>query len=203
MQTFENHRDLVEKIADLLKQYDTEEPEYVTSKGTKYLRGIGPFAETPLIRELGERLTQNGFITEVKQHPDLVIQRHWGIEFKLARPFGNNGREDEHWSKNLTHPYKGSMSLIGDALTLTSMDLPRKFVFAIGYEHDPPKISLEPLFRSFELIAEQVMGLELGPRVEVTRAELVHPVHQILRCASWEVLASVDSNPFDVVRRSD
>ena len=118
----------------------------------------------------------------------MVIGDQWVIEFKLARPYRNNGDVEDIWSKKLTYPYEGNESLLGDAVKLSTIDPPRKCVFAIGYERDdPPRISLEPVFRSFELIAESVMGLKLGPRVEEARYELVHPVHQTLRCASWEV----------------
>jgi hypothetical protein len=57
----------------------------------------------------------------------------------------------------------------------------------VGYEHDPPLVSLDPLVRSFELIAAEVLQLRLGRRVEVVRSGLVHPVHQRARVFAWEV----------------
>jgi len=40
------------------------------------------------------------------------------LEFKIARPFGDNGKEAENWSVNLPHPYAGNVSVIGDCLKL-------------------------------------------------------------------------------------
>ena len=64
----------------------------------------------------------------------------------------------------------------------------RKAVLAIGYEHTPPRISLAPLFAAFEVVARAVMGISLSQCAQVTRQGLVHPVHQQLLVAGWEVL---------------
>jgi len=64
----------------------------------------------------------------------------------------------------------------------------RKGLFMIGYEHNPARISLDPLIDSFELIARKVLGIPLGQRVEEKRDGLVHPEHQVLRCAGWELI---------------
>lgn len=61
-------------------------------------------------------------------------------------------------------------------------------VAVIGYEHSPPKISLEPLFHSFELLAKEIARVSLSQRVEVTKVDLAHPVHQQLTVYAWEVL---------------
>ena len=117
------------------------------------------------------------------------VQQTWAIEFKVVRPFGDNGKEAENWSQNLLHPYKGNVSLIGDALKLLDLNNYRhKCLFAICFEHNPPEIDLEPLLQSFEIIAGNVMSIPLSQRTEVRRIELVHPIHQVVRCISWEVL---------------
>jgi hypothetical protein len=41
---------------------------------------------------------------------------------------------------------------------------------------------------AFEVVAERVMDIELGPRVEVVRSGLCQPVHQQFVVAAWEVL---------------
>ena len=118
----------------------------------------------------------------------MALQHEQAIEFKIVRPFGDNGREAENWSVNLLHPYAGNVSLIGDAIKLSGLSGYRsKGLFVIGYEHDPPKIPLDPLFSLFELIAKTVMGISLGKRVEERRDQLVHPEHQVLRCVGWEL----------------
>ena len=118
----------------------------------------------------------------------MEVQNEWALEFKIVRPFGGNGRETENWSVNLLHPYDGNVSLIGDALKLSRLNgYHYKGLFVIGYEHDPPKISLDPLVSSVELIARNIMRIPLGERVEERRDHLVHPEHQVLRCISWEL----------------
>ena len=57
----------------------------------------------------------------------------------------------------------------------------------IGYEHSPARIDLTPLIESFEVVADKVMHINLGRRIEVRRDGLVHPVHQVLRVFAWEL----------------
>jgi hypothetical protein len=66
----------------------------------------------------------------------------------------------------------------------------RKAVVIFGYEHTPPRVSLEPALASFELVASRVLGLGLGTRVEQLRTGLVHPVHQQVRVFGYEVLGN-------------
>ena len=183
MSTIGNHRQLVHKIADLLKELDSEKPRH-----HPYKPGIGPFTEDKLVREIAQRLCDDGIAALKQQSPDLVIGNQWGIEFKIVRPFGDNGKKAEHWSQNLLHPYPGNESSIGDALKLQKhSELAHKCVFVIGFEHEIPEISLDPLLTAFELLSENLMSIRLGKRVEEKRVNLVHPAHQTLRCVSWEV----------------
>jgi hypothetical protein len=119
--------------------------------------------------------------------PDLLIAGHWALEINV-RPFGDNGKLAENWSVNLLHPYQGNTSLLGDCLKLLSHPCQeQKAVLAIGYEHDPPQVILEPLFRSFEVIAKEVLSIRLGERVSERRDDLIHPVHQRLVVTGWTV----------------
>jgi hypothetical protein len=82
------------------------------------------------------------------------------------------------------------VSAIGDCLKLQALSSQeRKAVAVIGYEHDPPIIDLTPLIESFEVIAQLVMQINLGLRVEVQRGHLVHPVHKRVRIFAWEVMS--------------
>ena len=88
----------------------------------------------------------------------------------------------------MLHPYKGNVSLIGDAIKLSQLiNCRHKGLVVLGYEHMLPKISLDPLIDSFEIIAKQVMGINLGNRIEERRGNLVHPIHQVVRCVGWEL----------------
>ena len=178
------HKDIVKIIADILKQFDSEYPKH-----KNFQEGVGPFGEPQLVKEIVKRLGNRGLPAETKQTPDMILCDTWAFEFKIVRPFGDNGNEAENWSQNLLHPYVGNVSLIGDAYKLLNLnEFEHKCLFAIGYEHDDPIISLDPLLSSFELIAKCVMSIPLGQRVEEVRKELVHPEHKVLRCVSWELI---------------
>lgn len=66
----------------------------------------------------------------------------------------------------------------------------RKGVVVVGYEHTPPKIPLVTLLDAFELVATKVAGVRIGPRIQILRAGLRHPVHQQLIVAAWEVFSA-------------
>ena len=166
----------------------------IDSSGTPFKMfrpGVGPYGEPQLVRAIAKHLNSlpryNGRAS-TKRTPDLLICDEWALEFKIARPFGDNGKEAEDWSVNLLHPYAGNVSLVGDCLKLQQLQLPEsKAAVVVGYEHTPPRIRLGPLLDAFELVAKNIAEVHLGPRVQVNRAGLCHPVHQQLLVAAWEV----------------
>ena len=182
---------IVEDIADALVSVDQCRVPF-----KQFQAGVGPYGEPQLLSAVAQRLNalpayQGAVLT--KRTPDLLIPGEWAFEFKLARPFGDNGKEAENWSVNLLHPYPGNVSLIGDCLKLQQLDCPeRKVVVVIGYEHTPPRIALERLLKAFELVATDVTGVRIGRRIQVTRSGLCHPVHQQLLVAAWEVMSRTD-----------
>ena len=102
--------------------------------------------------------------------PGLLSLQEWVIEFKIARPFGDNGNQAENWSVNLLHPFSSNTSTIGDCLKLVKVRcLERLAVAVIGYEHSLPKIDLSPLIKVFKVIADQVANITLPKRVEAHR----------------------------------
>lgn len=158
--------------------------------------GVGPYGEPQLVGRIATFL--NGLpeyrgVVRTKRTPDLLIPNEWAIEFKIARPYGDNGKEAENWSVNLLHPYPGNVSTVGDCYKLCELSgQERKAAVVIGYEHAPPKISLTPLIESFEVVVKHVAGLKLSPRVEARVDDLIHPVHQSARIFAWQVLACYD-----------
>ena len=125
-------------IADILKRYDEEQPAH-----NDYKPGIGPFTETKLVRKIADELSIREIPSEVKKTPDLDIREGIAVEFKITRPYGNNGKPAENWSVNLLHPYEGNESLIGDAIKLSKLPgYSQKVLFVIGYEHNPSKIGV-------------------------------------------------------------
>jgi hypothetical protein len=177
---------LINSIANILKVFDSEKPIH-----KNFQPGIGPFGEPQIVAIIAKRLCDVGFPAITRRTPDLEIARDFAIEIKIARPFGDNGKEAENWTVNLLHPYPGNASLIGDAIKLSRLSgYLCKGLFVIGYEHSPAKISLDPLIESFETIMRSVIKLEIGDRIEERRDGLVHPEHQVLRCFGWELIGS-------------
>jgi hypothetical protein len=117
---------------------------------------LDPTASPKLVKLVAEHLKDlptSDLGVRTKRTPDLLIVRHWALEIKITRPFGDNGKPAENWSVRLLHPYGGNTSLLGDCLKLSSYSCKeQKAVLAIGYEHDPPQVNLETLTRSFKMI---------------------------------------------------
>ena len=83
---------------------------------------MGPYGEPQVLKQLVKYLSKSypEFYKDAKtkREPDVLIPGRWALEFKIVRPFGDNGKEAEHWSQNLIHPYEGNVSSIGDAIKL-------------------------------------------------------------------------------------
>ena len=177
--------EITTSIADILSEYDKTRPQLKE----RFKPGIGPIGEPQLIKTISLALNTQGFQSKTLRTPDLDINGKTAIEFKIVRPFGDNGKQAENWSVNLLHPYPGNESLLGDAIKMTELtNYAQKILFMIGYEHNPPKISLNPLLQSFELVIREVLKINISQRCEEIRDGLVHPEHQVLRCISWELI---------------
>ena len=188
-----NHMDLFQVVDDVANALVAIDSSGIPFK--QFQNGVGPYGEPQLMRAIVQRLAELPAYrgrAATRRSPDVLIAGHWALEVKLARPFGDNGKQAENWSVNLLHPYPGNVSVIGDCLKLERWEgAERRAAVVIGYEHSPPQVSLEPLFASFEVIASKVIGLQLGQRVQAERIALAHPIHQQLRVIAWEVLPRV------------
>ena len=192
-------KEMVEDFASALKAVDSSRPIGRSSK-REYRPGVGPLTEDEAVVRavdyLRLRSPQSSYATAAarvypggRQRCDLVVPNKWAIEFKLIRPFGDNGNEAEHWSENILHPYSGNVSSIVDCLKLLNSGFSeRKAIIVFGYEHTPPVIRLETAVQAFELIAREVAGISLGPRHTAEFADLIHPVHQQGKVFGWELL---------------
>jgi hypothetical protein len=153
--------------------------------------GVGPYGEPQLVKLIAQHLIGcPEFLGRAasKRTPDLLISGQWAIEFKIARPFGDNGLEAEHWSVNLLHPYPGNVSVLGDCLKLAGWPgHERRAAVVVGFEHRPAVISLDPLLLAFEAIAEELLPFRLSGRAEDMRDGRRHPVHQRVRITAWEI----------------
>ena len=158
-----------------------------------YLPGIGPFGEVAAVKETLKYLkakypaVYQSALT--KRCPDVLIPGEWALEFKLVRPFGNDGRPAEQWSENLLHPYEGNISSLSDCMKLLKSGLSeKKAVIAFAYEHTPPQVDLSIVLKAFEVLAKDVLGIELGERQTAEFSGLIHPFHQQGSVIGWEVL---------------
>jgi hypothetical protein len=189
---------LVFDFASALREVDATNP--VGASG-RFKPGCGPLTESELTGLVLRRLRERDAMYDraaARRYPhgraecDFVLPGEWAVEIKLARPFGDNGKPAERWSENLLYPYPGNTSSLGDCLKLLGSGFAeRKAILVVGYEHTPPKIPLEPAVRGFELLASQVLGLNLSSREQLTVTGLVHPCHQQATVYGWEVLGRV------------
>lgn len=190
--------EIVSDFAFAFKAVDTAAPKG-RSKTREYRPGIGPLAENEAIRLATEWLKTTKPIpydgAGPKLYPgsrqlcDLVLPSQWAVEFKLIRPFGDNGVEAEHWSENILHPYPGNVSSVGDALKLVDSKFnERRAIVVYGFEHLPPKIDLDIAVKCFELMCTEVVRIQLSRRSFGAFVDLVHPCHQHGKVFGWEVL---------------
>ena len=189
---------LVADFANALREADATHP---VGAAARFKPGCGPLTESEvtglILQHLAERKPEVYKGVCAKRYPsgraecDLVIPNAWAIEIKLARPFGDNGKPAERWSENLLYPYSGNTSSLSDCMKLLGSGFrERKAVLVIGYEHTPPRIPLEPAVRGFELLATEVLKLQLAARQQATVYDLVHPYHQQATVYGWEILSS-------------
>ena len=108
---------LVDKFGEALKAIDNSR---VLHK--HFQPGVGPYGEPQVIRKSLEYLKkaypQEFAVGKTRREPDVLIPGKWALEFKIVRPFGDNGNIAEHRSENLLHPYEGNVSALGDCLKL-------------------------------------------------------------------------------------
>jgi hypothetical protein len=183
-------RNIVDDFAEALSAVDK-----LGLQNKNYLAGIGPFGEVAAVKEALKYLKvkyPSHYQTAVtKRCPDVLIPNEWALEFKIARPFGNDAKLAEHWSENILHPYEGNVSSLGDCLKLIRSGLKeRKAVIVFAYEHTPPQIDMDVVFRSFEMITKEILGVSLGDRHTAEFTGLIHPMHRQGKVIGWEVLGA-------------
>jgi hypothetical protein len=115
---------VVSDVANSLVSIDKSRERAPMQKGGFYHAGVGPFPERLLLSRisgiLGSKTVYKGKLEIGTKCPDLLIRGSWAFEFKIARPYGDNGKEAEagDWSVNVIHPYEGNVSSLGDCMKL-------------------------------------------------------------------------------------
>jgi hypothetical protein len=82
---------LEETIADIADGLAAIDAQRIPFRG--FQSGVGPYGEPQLVKLIAEYL--NGLpkyrgVVRTKRTPDLLIPSEWAMEFKIARPFGDN-----------------------------------------------------------------------------------------------------------------
>lgn len=178
---------LIDDIADAVRAVDDCGVPF-----KHFQPGVGPYGEPQLTKliakQLGEKHPTRYPGIKTCRVPDVLVPELWALEFKIVRPFGDNGAEAEHWSQNLLHPYPGNVSAIADVLKLLQREgTENRGVVVICYEHEPPKIDVSVLVSAFELICRELLELPLGKRHVHVVEKCIHPVHQRATVYGWQL----------------
>lgn len=197
---------LEELVADFaigIQLADARKPVAVNRRsGDPFLRGIGPHSEEQTIQLVMSELAAlkasayaNQFGLGVpypefpRQRCDLCLghapQWDWGIEVKMLRILGDNGRANDNMLMHIFSPYPAHRSAVTDCWKLAQTRLARRRGILI-YGYDAEQWPLEPAISAFEVLASSVA--RLGPRKQARFSGLVHPVHASGCVFAWELV---------------
>jgi hypothetical protein len=190
---------LVYDFAAGLRAADALGPQARSQRGSRvYQTGIGPHSEDAAIKLTLDQMRARDEMTYRYVRPipyphsrrrcDLGIgmPTTWAIEVKMARAFGDNGRLDDTYLKDLLSPYERDHSALSDATKLLEFDC-RRAILIYGFEY--PTRPLEQATKALELLMGAVV--KISARVEASFDGLVHPIHSSGRVMAWEVLSAV------------
>jgi hypothetical protein len=189
---------IVEDFAVGLKRADALSPQAISYRsGKSYRPGIGPHGENAAVQLVLNQMRRIRPTIYVSAGPipypksrlqcDLGIGNptEWAIEVKMARAFGDNGKLDDTYIKDVLSPYDVDHSAVSDAKKLRTSGFDcRKAVLVYGFAYSGRE--LQPLLGAFEALAR--LDGPLGRRVESSFTDLVHPVHAEGLVTGWEVL---------------
>jgi hypothetical protein len=194
--------ELAQIVADFalgLKDADSIRPLAVSFRsGKAYQPGIGPHGENAAVQLVltQMRRLRPGTYESTRPVPypggrqkcDLGIGEplEWAIEVKMARAFGDNGKLDDTYLKDLLSPYESDHSALSDAQKLRVSEFTcRKAILVYGFEYSGRQ--LEPLLGALETLLTIA-----GPVTSTAKeafTELVHPVHHQGVVVAWEILS--------------
>lgn len=190
--------DLVSDFGAGLKAADALRPQAKSFRsGRVYQPGIGPHGENAAVEltlgQMRERRLEAYQVARPIAYPgsrhrcDLGIGEPlvWAVEVKMARAYGDNGRLDDTYLKDLLSPYPADHSVVGDAVRLAESGFTsRKAVLVYGFDY--PDRPLDLAIEALELLMSS--RVLLGPRASSAFEGLVHPVQAQGRVVAWEIL---------------
>jgi hypothetical protein len=179
------------------KAADALRPAAMSARsGRTYQPGIGPHGEDAAVQLVLAQLSvlaPNRYLiaTQVpypgdSQRCDLGLGSplDWVIEVKMARAFGDNGKPDDTYLKDLLSPYAQDHSALSDATKLRASRFQcRKAVMVYGFDDDKRPLTLA--LDALDALLRRDGAT--SPPVYAEFADLVHPVHRRGRIMAWEV----------------
>jgi hypothetical protein len=183
-----------------LKEADSMRPQAVSFRsGKAYQPGIAPHGENAAVQLVLTQMRRlrpgsYGSARPVpypggRQKCDLGIGEplEWVIEVKMARAFGDNGKLDDTYLKDLLSPYESDHSALSDAQKLRESEFAcRKAILVYGFEYSGRQ--LKPLLDALEALLKVAGPVDGTAKEEF--ADLVHPVHRQGLVTAWEVLGT-------------
>jgi hypothetical protein len=139
---------IVQQVAAGLRAADARSPQAASQRGTRvYQPGIGPHAEdaamrltlTEWRRDVPDLRAVQGFpYPDSRFRCDLGLgdPLEWAIEVKMARAYGDNGKLDDTYVKDLLSPYPRDRSALTDAQKLSESGFAcRKALLIYGFDY--------------------------------------------------------------------
>ena len=102
----------------------------------------------------------------------------------MLRFRGDNNKSNDNMLLHLLSPYAKHRSAVTDCVKLGNSGFSqRKAILIYGYEYDDTPLA--EAIEAFEVLARR--RVDLGPRIEASFDNLIHPVHQSGFVYGWEL----------------
>ena len=185
-----------------IRQANARRPVAVNARSKEpFQPGIGPHSEAQTIELIMSELAAlkpSTYANQVdlavpypeasRQKCDLCLGQapswDWGIEVKMLRILGDNGKANDNILMHIFSPYPAHRSAVTDCSKLASTALAQRRAILI-YGYDADEWPLEPAITAFEVLAARLV--RLGPRKQATFSGLIHPVHASGSVYAWEL----------------
>jgi len=121
--------EIVCAFADAIVVVDRRSDRYITRSEREYRPGIGPYPDNRAMELVASQLTESGIVkcrqsiaypSASRQKCDLGLGDPigWGMEVKMGRFRGDNGKPDDTGIKDLISPLRSDRSALIDGLKL-------------------------------------------------------------------------------------
>ena len=175
-------KDLVHCFADVIKQKDTER-----IKNGTFHAGIGSFEEEHHLDFLEEKLPsiqREIEYNESSEECDLKYNNNgkdYYIEFKLCRPYKNNGKIEEFFYKTIFSPFDKNTLMTDVNKLFNSTFVGEKVIMFVYYEkaeNENPLLTSNNIIDKIITDAKLWYNINLRVLVRTSIENLVHPIHQ-------------------------